>query len=158
MQPQIFFPLCCLVPLLALTAQETAPPDARYKTEVLATGMPQPMELEVAPDGRIFFVEIGGKVRIWKPDTKAIAEAGTVETTTDQENGLLGFALDPKFADNHWIYLYYSPKTIEGQRLSRFEMKGDILDLPSEKIILSFGEQRRECCHHAGSVEFGPDG
>jgi len=157
-QPQILFPLCCLAPFLALTAQETAPPDARYKTEVLATGMPQPMELEVAPDGRIFFVEIGGKVRIWKPDTKAIAEAGTVETTTDQENGLLGFALDPKFSDNHWIYLYYSPKTIEGQRLSRFEMKGDMLDLPSEKILLSFGEQRRECCHHAGSVEFGPDG
>ena len=93
-----------------------------------------------------------------KPETKSLIDGGTVETTTAQENGLLGFALDPKFADNHWIYLYYSPKDVEGQRLSRFMMEGDVLDNKSEKVLLTFGEQRRECCHHAGSVEFGPDG
>ncbi len=151
------FALCLLCPVV-LTAQSPAPPDGRYKVEILATGMPQPMELELAPDGRIFFIEIAGKLRIWKPDPKAIVEAGTVETTTANENGLLGFALDPQFPDNHWIYLYYSPKDVEGQRLSRFVMSGDTLDLKSEKIVLTFGEQRKECCHHAGSVEFGPGG
>ena len=149
-----------LFPALSLTcsAQSPAPPDARYKVEVLATGMPQPMELELAPDGRIFFIEIAGRLRIWKPDTRAVVEAGSVATTTAQENGLLGFALDPKFPDNHWIYLFYSPKDEDGQRLSRFVMQGDTLDAKSEKIVLQFGTQRRECCHHAGSVEFGPDG
>lgn len=132
--------------------------DLRYRVEVLAEGMPQPMELELAPDGRIFFVEIAGKLRIWKPDTRAVIDAGTVETTTEQENGLLGFALDPKFSSNGWIYLLYSPKDVHGQRLSRFRMDGDELDSTSEKIVLTWGEQRRECCHHAGSVEFGPDG
>src|SRR4029079_13714320 len=73
-------------------------------------------------------------------------------------NGFLGFALDPAFKDNHWIYLYYSPTNFVGQRLSRFSMKEDQLDLASEIKVLEFGEQRRECCHHAGSVEFGPDG
>ena len=108
-----------LFPALSLTcsAQSPAPPDARYKVEVLATGMPQPMELELAPDGRIFFIEIAGRLRIWKPDTRAVVEAGSVATTTAQENGLLGFALDPKFPDNHWIYLFYSPKDEDGQRL-----------------------------------------
>jgi len=70
----------------------------------------------------------------------------------------LGFALDPRFAENRWIYLFYSPKDFIGQRLSRFEVVGDVLDMGSEKEVLSFGTQRRECCHHAGSVEFGPDG
>jgi len=149
------FPALSL-PSIALAADP--PPDSRWKIEVLAQGMPQPMELERAPDGRIFFIEIAGKLRIWKPDSRTIIEAGSVDTTTAQENGLLGFALDPKFPDNHWIYLYYSPKDIDGQRLSRFTMNGDSLDPKSEKILLSFGEQRRECCHHAGSVEFGPDG
>ncbi len=37
-------------------------------------------------------------------------------------------------------------------------MTGDTLDPASEKLILKFEEQRKDCCHHAGAVEFGPDG
>ncbi|MES2705565.1 MAG: PQQ-dependent sugar dehydrogenase [Verrucomicrobiota bacterium] len=136
----------------------TPPPAVRYQVEILAEGMPQPMELELAPDGRVFFIEIGGKLRLWKPDTGAVVDAGQVKVFTALENGLLGFALDPHFSENHWIYLLYSPADFEGQHLSRFVMNGDTLDLASEKVILTYPEQRRECCHHAGSVEFAPDG
>ena len=87
-----------------------------------------------------------------------VVEAGVLPTFAEQENGFLGFALDPQFSKNIWIYLYYSPTNYSGQRLSRFIMKGDALDFASEKVMLEFGEQRRECCHHAGSVEFGPEG
>ncbi len=139
-------------------ADAAAPADERYSVEVLAEGMAQPMELEVAPDGRVFFIEIGGRLSLWKPESRAVVVAGTIEVTTEQENGLLGFALDPRFAENGWIYILYSPKTEESQRLSRFTMAGDALDPASEVLVLSFGTQRRECCHHAGSVEFGPDG
>ena len=142
---------------LSLSAAEK-PLDYRYKVEVLAEGMPQPMELELAPDGRIFFNEIGGKLRIWRPDTRKVVDAGAVEVFNGLENGFLGFALDPKFAQNQWIYLLYSPKDYDGQRLSRFTMKGDELDKSSEKVLLQFAEQRLQCCHHAGSVEFAPDG
>jgi cytochrome c len=132
--------------------------DFRFKVEVLAVGLVQPLELERAPDGRIFFNELKGALRIWQPATQTVVTAGIVPTFTEQENGFLGFALDPQFTKNHWIYLFYSPTNYVGQRLSRFGMKGDVLDLSSEKVLLEFGEQRRECCHHAGSVEFGPDG
>jgi len=134
------------------------PQDYRFKIEILAEGMPQPMELELAPDGRIFFNEIAGQLKIYQPATRSVIEAGKIEVFTDQENGFLGFALDPAFAQNQWIYLFYSPKDYIGQRLSRFLMRGDRLDLSSERRILEFPEQRRTCCHHAGSVEFGPDG
>jgi len=150
------------LPALSLSANGTtspAPPsDARYSVDVLAEGMAQPMELERAPDGRVFFIELAGRLRIWKPDTRTVVDAATINVFNEQENGLLGFALDPRFAENGWIYLLYSPKTENGQRLSRFVMTGDTLDLNTEKVVLSFGTQRRECCHHAGSVEFGPDG
>ncbi|RYD31006.1 MAG: glycosyl hydrolase, partial [Verrucomicrobiaceae bacterium] len=136
----------------------SVPPAMRYQVEVLAQGMPQPMELELAPDGRVFFIEIAGKIRIWKPETGTLVDAGEVKVFTALENGLLGFALDPRFSENHWIYLLYSPENFEGQHLSRFVMDGDQLDLTSEKVILTYPEQRRECCHHAGSVEFAPDG
>lgn len=134
------------------------PPDYRFKVEVLAEGMPLPMELEVAPDGRIFFNELNGKLKIYKPATREVVEAGDIPVFSAQENGFLGFALDPGFATNNYIYLFYSPKDYVGQYLSRFVMHGDKLDRGSEKKILEFEEQRRDCCHHAGSVEFGPDG
>ena len=135
-----------------------APPDYRFKVETLFEGVAQPMELELAPDGRIFFNEIGGKLKIYRPDTKQIVEAGSIEITTAQENGFLGFALDPKFAENGWIYCLHSPKGYDGQHLSRYTMRGDTLDLASEKLLLKFEEQRKECCHHGASMEFGPDG
>src|SRR5215510_11377436 len=94
------------------------PPDYRFKAETLATDMTQPMELELAPDGRIFFNEINGKLRIWKPDG-SLTDAGTIPVFTAQENGFLGFALDPHFRQNNRIFLYYSPTNHVGQRLSR---------------------------------------
>ena len=150
-----------LIAFFALTASILAaevPPDYRFKVETLFEGMPQPMELEIAPDERIFFNEYGGKLKVWHPDTKQIVEAGKIDVFTEQENGFLGFALDPKFAENGWIYCLYSPKGFSGQHLSRFTMKDDTLDLASEKVLLKFEEQRKECCHHGASVEFGPDG
>ncbi len=30
--------------------------------------------------------------------------------------------------------------------------------MSSEKLLFKFEEQRKECCHHAGSLHFGPRG
>ena len=149
-----------LLASLALPAQE-APQDVdptRFELTPLARGLDRPMELTVAPDGRVFWIELGGKLRIWKPDTGMIVEAGQLEVFVEQENGLIGLALDPDFARNQRLYLMYSPVEYPGQHLSRFTMDGDRLDRSSEQLILRFEEQRRECCHHAGSLEFGPNG
>jgi cytochrome c len=143
---------------LVIAAQAEPPQDFRFKVEKLLEGVPQPMEIELAPDGRIFLNEYNGALKIYHPDTKQLVTAGKLEVFTGQENGFLGFALDPKFAENGWIYCLYSPPKFFGQSLSRFTMKGDVLDLASEKVLHKYEEQRKECCHHAGSVEFGPDG
>ena len=134
------------------------PQDFRYRVEVLATDIPRPMELEVAPDGRVFYNDYYGRLKIFKPETNEIVEAGKLTVFEEQENGFLGFALDRDFDESQFIYLFYSPVDYVGQRLSRFKMSGDLLDLSSETMVLEFAEQRRRCCHHAGSVEFAPDG
>jgi hypothetical protein len=46
--------------------------DFRFKVEVLAVGMAQPLQLKLAPDGRIFYNELKGPLKIWKPDTKSV--------------------------------------------------------------------------------------
>jgi len=116
------------------------------------------MELEIAPDGRIWFNEYGGDLKIYDPKSRTVKLAATLAVFKQQENGFLGFALDPRFAENGWIYCLYSPVGFSGQYLSRFTITADKLDLASEKILVSYEEQRKECCHHGGSVEFGPDG
>ncbi len=141
-----------------LYVSAAAPPDYRYHIEVLATDIPRPMELEVAPDGRVFYNDYYGQLNIYKPETGEVVVAGKIPVFEEQENGFLGFALDRNFSETQWIYLFYSPVELIGQRLSRFAMEGDRLDLESETVILEFAEQRRQCCHHAGSVEFAPDG
>lgn len=147
-----------LLTIAAAASAGDAPPDYRFLVETLAEDLGQPMELELAPDGRIFFNTYDGRLRIWQPKTRQITDAGRIPVFNGQENGFLGFALDPRFAENGWIYCLHSPKDFDGQHLTRFTMQGDQLDLASAKLLLKVEEQRKECCHHAGSVEFAPDG
>ncbi len=130
----------------------------RYQIEVLADGIPQPMTIEVGPEGKLWFHEIAGKVRLLDPATKEISEVGELEVTTEQENGLLGMALDPDFAKNGWIYLLNSPRNFDGQVISRFKVTQGKLDHATRKDLLRIPEQRKQCCHHAGALRFGPDG
>ena len=148
--------------LLTLTtaalAAPTPPPDFRFQTEVLTSGMAQPMHLTRLDDGRIFFTEIAGKVLLWNPQTKLVEEVGSIAVTTANENGLLGMVLDPGFLTNGWIYFLHSPADYDGQILSRFSIVANKLDAASRKDLLKWNEQRKECCHHAGTMRFGPDG
>ncbi|TVQ00893.1 MAG: carbohydrate-binding protein [Planctomycetaceae bacterium] len=137
-------------------AEEVDP--SRFERTVLHTGLVQPMEVEVASDGRIFVIELGGKLKRIDAVSGQATVVGELEVTTVQENGLIGMALDPQFDENGWIYLQYSPPDFSGQYVSRFDFRDDRLDLSSERRLFSYEEQRRECCHHAGSLEFGPDG
>ena len=61
-------------------------------------------------------------------------------------------------ATDNYHYLQYSPPNFIGQHVSRFTLVDGKLDPASEKLLLKYEEQRRECCHHAGSLQFGPRG
>lgn len=130
----------------------------RFEKTTVATNLVQPLELDIAPDGRIFLIELGGVVKLVDPPTGNVSEIAKLDVFTEQENGLIGLALDPNFAENQWVYLQYSRPDFSGQTISRFKFVDEKLDLRSEQRLFQYEEQRRECCHHAGSLEFGPDG
>lgn len=130
----------------------------RFEKTTVLTGLVQPMELDIAPDGRIFLIELQGVVKLLDPAHGSVQEIARLDVTTEQENGLIGLALDPNFVENGWVYLQYSPPDFSGQHISRFKFVDDMLDLGSEQLLLKYEEQRQQCCHHAGSLEFGPDG
>ena len=62
-----------------------------------------PMELSVAKDGRVFFVERAGLLKAWDPESKSTKQVGKLDVFTGLEDGLLGMTLDPKFTENNWI-------------------------------------------------------
>jgi cytochrome c len=119
-----------------------------------------PGALEVTPDGRVLYTQYGGQLKVYKPDTRTTVVAGTLNVYTGGEDGLTGLALDPNFATNRWVYLYYSPAgAAEVNRVSRFTINGDTLDLASERILLTIPAARQsEPGHTGGYLTFGPDG
>jgi len=106
------------------------------------------MELGPTPDGRVLYIERSGALKIYKPDSDTIVIAGQLAVNYNLEDGLLGLAIDPNFANNHWIYMYYTPDgQVPENILSRFTMNGDTLDKSSEKVMLRIPTQRLMCCH-----------
>ena len=117
-----------------------------------------PMELAVAKDGRVFYIDRMGAVKIILANGNVVT-AGTIPVYTGQEFGLLGIALDPDFATNNWVYLYYSPTTGGSiDRIARYTMSGNTLQLGTATTILDVPTQRNECCHAGGAMEFDNTG
>ncbi|CAM3576693.1 ThuA domain-containing protein [Kibdelosporangium persicum] len=121
-----------------------------------------PAALDVAKDGRVFYAEYGGKVKIHKPDTRTTVTAATINVYTGGEDGLTGLALDPDFATTRWIYLMYSPAggSEHIARVSRFTVNGDTLDMATEQVIMKVPSSRQapEPGHTGGYITFGPNG
>jgi Glucose / Sorbosone dehydrogenase/Concanavalin A-like lectin/glucanases superfamily len=115
-----------------------------------------------SPDDRLFFTEKNtGKIRIMENDIVLDEPFFTVsDYFVHFEQGLLGLALDPLFAKNHFVYLYYTYKD-EGtgnpfNRVIRLTDNGNNTADPSYSVILdripaTFGY------HSGGALAFGPD-
>lgn len=127
------------------------------------------MEISLAPNGDIYVIEREGRVLRVSPQNGAMHVIGNLPCTAlradnknsswAREDGLLGIALDPAFAQNQRLFIYYSAPEKMCNRLSRFTLKNGLLDLSSEKILLDIPTDRRDrVCHHGGSLSFGKDG
>lgn len=130
----------------------------RFVREVLAFNLNEPMELDYMPGNKILFIERGGDLKLYDLIVGELYDAGHVDVKYIAEDGLLGLAVDPGYAENHWIYLFYSAK-VKGklQRLSRFSFKEGQIDLDSEIVMMEF-PSTHDCCHSGGSLEFDAQG
>ncbi len=74
---------------------------------------------------------------------------------TDGEGGLLGLALSPSFASDHWVYIFHTSPS--DNRIVRLKYNANkSLDLGSEQVLVK-GIQRNKF-HNGGRLRFGPDG
>ena len=92
----------------------------------------------------------GGDARVWIDVSKRISSRG--------EEGLLGMAFDPHFAQNRLVYLYYSAPSPRRSVISRFTVAADLsrIDPASEQVLLEVPQPYAN--HNGGHIVFGPDG
>jgi glucose/arabinose dehydrogenase len=134
---------------------------AGFTQSVVATGLSSGTALAAAPDGRIFALEQGGRVRIIKNGSLLPTPVFTVTTVAEQERGLLGLTFDPNFATNQFVYVFYtvggpSPAPAHN-RVSRFTLNGDVAVPGSEQILLDLPDVTFRI-HNGGALKFGSDG
>ncbi len=125
------------------------------------------MVLLTYPDdgsGRLFVVLQPGRIVVFENDP-GVESARTFldirERVNDSgnEEGLLGLAFDPAFADNGHFYVNYTASSPQRAVVSRFSVSaGDpsTADPDSELVFLEVAQPYRN--HNGGHVAFGPDG
>jgi glucose/arabinose dehydrogenase len=154
--------------------------DANFDQVTLASGadqMGEPMGMAVLPDGSVLHTSRDGLVRYTTKDG-ATSVAAEIPVYNHDEDGLQGIAIDPDFAQNHWVYVYYAPPldTPPGDapddgagpadfdawkghnNLARFKFENGTLDLSSEQVLLQVAQNRGQCCHNGGDIDFDADG
>ncbi|RVU00325.1 carbohydrate-binding protein [Mucilaginibacter limnophilus] len=135
------------------------PEDNRFTKTVLSNDLNEPMELSVAPDGRVFFIERAGNFYVYDPSTQktTLVYKFPVKAVDKYLNGLLGMSIDPDFATNNFLYFF---NTAEAggkykQHISRFVIsKDNQLDLKSEKVIIEIPIDLEVSAHTGGSISW----
>lgn len=125
--------------------------------EVVATGLEVPWEIAFAPDGRLFFTERTGNLRVIVGGALLPDPVATLPVASAGESGLMGLALDPSFAQNGYLYLMYTYRDSENQlrnRVSRLTERDN--KAGDEQII--FDGIPGGIIHDGGRLKFGPDG
>lgn len=126
--------------------------------ETAVTGLVSPTAMEIAPDGRIFVCEQGGKLRVIKSGALLATPFVTLTVDNQGERGLIGVALDPAFASNGRVYVYYTtPTPTPHNRVSRFVAQGDVA-AAGETVLFELPSLGQALVHNGGGLHFGTDG
>jgi glucose/arabinose dehydrogenase len=113
------------------------------------------------PDGRAVIVEKTGAVRI-RTANGSLLTAATLPVDSEGEKGLLAVEVDPAFAVNGFLYVFWSVSNAAGgtdldrHRVSRFTLEtNDVLDLQSELVLV---KNLQGTANPGGGLAIGPDG
>ncbi|CAK9086093.1 HHIP-like protein 1 [Durusdinium trenchii] len=134
---------------------------AGFQETRVAEGLSTPTDMEFSPDGRLFVLEKGGRVRIVESGVLLAEPFLTISPNTEGERGLLGLAFDPEFENNGYVYIYYTRSGITpANRLSRFTVSNfdDNVADPTSELVLLDDIPVAANIHNGGAMAFGHDG
>ncbi|KQZ85685.1 glycosyl hydrolase [Microbacterium sp. Root166] len=85
---------------------------ANYERVTLSRDVGEPIDLAVLPDSRVLHTTRNGQVRLTDPAQGTTSIVNTIDVYANSEDGLQTVTLDPDFATNKWVYLYYAPRVM----------------------------------------------
>jgi glucose/arabinose dehydrogenase len=127
-----------------------------------------PTDIAFTPNGRGLVTTRGGTVRVLRDD--AVLPGAALDLRgricSNGERGLLGIAVDPKFRDTHWIYVFWTfdkssscgeaPAATPVNRVTRFTLDGTTVAPGSAHLIVD-NVPSPASNHNAGDLAFGAD-
>src|SRR6266545_4813798 len=91
-------------------------------------------------------------VRVTLNGQKTVVGRITEAVTTGGEGGLLGLAISPSFATDHFVYVFHTAAS--DNRLVRFKFENNTIG-SREPLVTGIAKNR---FHNGGRIKFGPDG
>lgn len=152
------------------TAELLPPEENRFTTTILtqAGDLDEPMAFTFLNSEEMLFVERKGGVKSFNVDSRVMNTVGTIPVnlfytnkegqSRAAEEGLMGVAVHPDYANNHWIFMLYADPDEPKHVLGRWEYKDGKLNEQSKKIVLEYPVQREVCCHTGGGMVFDKNG
>lgn len=147
--------------------EETAPPfdpaTIQIVLEPIFDGLAQPLYVTAAGDGsdRLFVVEKPGRILVYGPERgegQPFLDITDRVGSTGFEQGLLGLAFPPNFAETGHFFVNYTDRNGDTV-IARFTVHADDPnrgDPDSEFAILNLAQPAAN--HNGGMILFGPDG
>jgi glucose/arabinose dehydrogenase len=130
---------------------------SKMRVETVAANLEVVWSIVFALDGRILFTERPGRLRVIENGKLRAEPLATIsEVEPSGESGLMGMALHPEFAKNHWLYLAYAYQSSGKQHVKVVRYRETGGGLTDAKTIIELIPAAR---FHAGTrLGFGPDG
>jgi glucose/arabinose dehydrogenase len=127
---------------------------------VVANDFQRPVDIAHAGDGRMFIVEQRGVISILEDGAVRSPPFLDIQDRVNDranEQGLLGIAFHPSYAENGFFYLDYTDSS-GGTVIARFQVstEQDRADPESELQLLKIPQPYGN--HNGGALRFGPDG
>ncbi|WP_182876256.1 PQQ-dependent sugar dehydrogenase [Microbispora sp. H10670] len=121
------------------------------RAQVAATGLQTPWGLTFLPDGSALVSERDtANIMQVRPGSSPVRVATVPNVSPGGEAGLLGIAVSPTYAEDQWVYAYFTAAS--DNRLVRFR-----LNAPQTQQVLLSGVPKAQF-HDGGRIAFGPDG
>lgn len=140
-----------------------APGDPTMELRIVRGGLSWPVAIAFAPDTRVFYAErLSGRIHILgnatSPENTLFYTIPEVAASGGDERGLLGLAIDPDFADQPYVYAYYTRADDANgsvyNRIVRIRANGSLgeaMEVLKDRIAAA-------SFHNGGVIAFGPDG
>ncbi len=158
----IFMLMGCNIyaPPLPLPPTETPESRTPLRYESVAYGVFLLTDLEFLPNGDLLAAEQDGQLLlIGEHDQHQLIHQFDV-SRSGFEDGLLGLALDPEFAQNRTIFTHHIAPDGDGKPRMGQIMRHELVDnrLQNSELILELPAYAEQQWHFGGGLTFGPDG